>query len=175
MLMNARTTRIRWLGNKLISITGRKKLSITFIGVMTHIRKETPSITFIGVMTNIRKEIPSITFTRVTTNTQKNEIPSITFTGVTTNIQKMKYRQLPSLGNDQHTKKEIPSITFTGVTTNIRKEILSITFTGINDQRHLGLSHPTRKVLNWDGILGWKNIPSQINSSGTEFATLFCP
>ena len=43
-------------GTELISVTGEEKLSITFTGIMTHIRKKIPSFTFTGIKTNIRKK-----------------------------------------------------------------------------------------------------------------------
>jgi len=97
-IMNARTTRMRWLGNKLISITGRKKLSITFIGVMTHIRKgNTVNYLYWGNDQHTKGNTVNYLHWGNDEHT-KEEIPSITFTKVTTNIQKRKYRQLPSLG-----------------------------------------------------------------------------
>ena len=55
----AKTVNIYCPGNKTDKYYWGGKLSITFTGIMTHIRKEIPSIT--SITTNIRKEIPSIT------------------------------------------------------------------------------------------------------------------
>jgi len=128
-------------GAKLINYWGGK-LSITFTGLMTHIRKEIPSITSIGYRPTYERKYRQLPqwgndqhtkgntvnyLNGVTTNIRK-EIPSITSMGQRPTYER-KYRQLPQWGNDQHTKGNTVNY-LNGVTTNIRTEIPSITSMG---------------------------------------------